>query len=100
MIDKDTVWDRAENAESALSKNGEGGKGKLPMSLALAPEHAVAYVRFAIFYQSQGMFDEIIPVLEKGLAVAPGDEVLLMMRKDAENFRTNETTRTQTSARA
>ena len=64
------------------SGNAEWPMGKITNALALEPTVAIAYVRFAIYYQSKGMREETEAALDKGLAVLPDDEILLMMRRD------------------
>lgn len=56
-------------------------------AIVIDPKHVIAYVNLALYYQKEGMIDETIAVLDKGLAAVPGNEILLMMRKDAEKSR-------------
>jgi tetratricopeptide (TPR) repeat protein len=62
---------------------------ELEKSLSLDPKLADAYVWLATIYQNEGMYDEALEILDKGLAVAKEDEVLIAMRKDAANYREN-----------
>jgi|GEM_PF-1264951 len=62
---------------------------ELEKSLLLDPKLADAYVWLATIYQNEGMYDEALAILDKGIKEAPEDEVLLMMRKDAANYREN-----------
>ena len=67
-----------------LSGKAEWTMGKNTQALALAPRVAIAYVRQAIFFLNEGMHEESAAVLDKGLAVVPHNETLLMMRRDME----------------
>lgn len=60
---------------------------KLNKALALDPKFADTYARVAAIYQGEGMNDETMAVIDKGLAIVPNDEILLMMRQEAENYR-------------
>jgi len=60
---------------------------ELNKAVALNPKLADAYVWLANIYQNEGMYDEALATLDKGLAAAPDDEILILMRKDAENYR-------------
>lgn len=63
--------------------------GELNKAIDLNPALADAYVWLATIYQNEGMFDETVAILDKGLAAAPDDEILQRMRKDAKNYRDN-----------
>jgi len=60
---------------------------ELNMAVTLDPKLADAYVWLATIYQNEGMYDETVAALDKGLAAVPHDEILLVMRKDADSYR-------------
>ena len=62
---------------------------ELDKSLALDPKLADAYVWLATIYQNEGLYEKTVEILDIGLAALPNDEVLIMMRKDAQNYRDN-----------
>ncbi|MFA6448983.1 MAG: hypothetical protein WCX65_05940 [bacterium] len=87
MSDKKDKGERLDKPADQSSEKRDNAKDKTTKSLALAPKVALAYVQHALFFQNEGMSDETFEIIEKGLAVAPDDKILLLMRQDAENRR-------------
>ena len=78
--------------EAAVNKDAEiddGSNDKIVKHLALYPKVAIAYVRLALFYQKNGMYEETSAILDKGIELVPDNEILLMMRKNAVIFKSS-----------
>lgn len=60
---------------------------ELNKALVLNPNLADAYIWLGTIFQNEGLYDETVDILDKGLVMAPNDLVIQWMRKDAQHYR-------------